>query len=286
MIPQTQHLYQTVDFLTSLRPFRTYDQPLILARVVDYIQDYFLNAGLLVELQKWQVHGQEYVNVIAYYNPGKDSRLVVGAHYDVCGDQPGADDNASAVAGLLETARQLSLHQPQLDYTIELVAYCLEEPPYFGTEHMGSFVHARSLFEAAISVKGMICYEMIGYFSDTPGSQSYPIPEMYEMFPSEGNFIGVVGIDAQSGFVQAMYRHMAACDLISVFPFVFPDGNYLAYLSDQSNYWHFGYNALMINDTSFLRNPNYHQASDTIDTLDFSRMAAVVNSVVYAMLRL
>jgi Zn-dependent M28 family amino/carboxypeptidase len=138
MTPQTQHLFQTVV------PFRTYDEPLILGRVVDYIQDYFLNTGLLVELQKWEAHGQEYVNIIAYYNPGHDSRLVVGAHYDVCGDQSGADDNASAVAGLLETARLLALHQPQLDYTIELVAYCLEEPPFFGTELKGSFTHAKS----------------------------------------------------------------------------------------------------------------------------------------------
>jgi hypothetical protein len=109
---------------------------------------------------------------------------------------------------------------------------------------------------------------------------------MYELFPSEGNFIGVVGIDSYSDFVQSVYCHMAASELISVFPFVFPDVNSLAHLSDQSNYWRFGYNALMINDTSFLRNPHYHQKSDTIDTLDFTRMAAVVNSVFYALVRL
>ena len=286
MIPQTQHLYQTVDFLTSLRPFRTYDEPLILARVVDYIQDYFLNAGLLVELQKWDVHGQEYVNVIAYYNPGKDSRLVVGAHYDVCGDQPGADDNASGVAGLLETARLLALHQPQMDYTIELVAYCLEEPPFFGTIYMGSFVHAQSLYDARIEVKGMICFDMIGYFSDLPGSQSYPLSEMKNHYPTTGNFIGVVGTDAEMGFVQEVYLHMAESALIPVYPFLFPEGEFRAYLSDHSSYWQFGYNALMINDTAFLRNPHYHQTSDTIDTLDFTRMAAVVNSVLYAMVRL
>jgi hypothetical protein len=84
-------------------------------------------------------------------------------------------------------------------------------------------------------VNGLICFEMIGYFSDAPGSQSYPIPGMYELFPSEGNFIGVVGIDSYSDFAQAVYRHMAASELISVFPFVFPDVNYLSHLSDPSN---------------------------------------------------
>jgi hypothetical protein len=166
------------------------------------------------------------------------------------------------------------------------VAYCLEEPPFFGTEHMGSFIHAKSLFDAKIDVLGMICFEMIGYFSDLPGSQAYPMSEMESYLPSVGNFIGVVGIESYGEFVETVYQLMNERNLISVIPFLFEEDVYAAYLSDHSNYWQFGYNALMINDTSFLRNPNYHKTSDTIDTLDFVRMAAVVNSVYHAIIRL
>src|SRR5207342_1395907 len=135
-----------------------------------------------------------YSNIIASYNPKATKRLIVGAHYDVCGNQPGADDNASAVAGLLETARLLGENKPEIDYQIDLVAYCLEEPPFFSTQHMGSFVHAKSLHENKIDVIGMICYEMIGYFSDQPNSQPFPAPELAKIFPSTANFIIVVGI--------------------------------------------------------------------------------------------
>ena len=103
-----------------------------------------------------------------------NQRLIVGAHYDVCMDTPGADDNASAVAGMIETARLLIDENPQLDYCVEFVAYANEEPPFFGSDKMGSYIHAHSLNENHIDVLGMICYEMIGYFSDEPGSQEIP----------------------------------------------------------------------------------------------------------------
>jgi Zn-dependent M28 family amino/carboxypeptidase len=99
--------------------------------------------------------------------------IVIGAHYDVCQEQEGADDNASGVVGLLELARLLK--NEKLKYKIELVAYTLEEPPFFRTEYMGSFIHAQSLQQAKTDVLGMICLEMIAYFSDKKGSQEYPI---------------------------------------------------------------------------------------------------------------
>ena len=138
--------------------------------MVDYIKNEFEQAGLEVQYQKWIAAGNEYTNVIGVYNGHKSKRLIVGAHYDVCGEQPGADDNASAVAGLLESARLIGENKPDLDYAIEFVAYCLEEPPFFGTTEMGSYVHAKSLFDNNVDVIGMICYEMIGYFSDEPNS--------------------------------------------------------------------------------------------------------------------
>jgi len=141
-----------------LRPFLNFQNLDSLEKVTQYIIREFSDIGFDFEEQKWNAAGNEYVNVIASYNKHKTKRLIVGAHYDVCGDQPGADDNASAVAGLLETARMVAENKPDLDYRIDFVAYCLEEPPFFGTPDMGSFVHAKSLHDQQIDVIGMICF--------------------------------------------------------------------------------------------------------------------------------
>jgi len=157
------------------------------------------------------------------------------------------------------------------------VAYCLEEPPFFGTQEMGSFVHAKSLHDNDVDVLGMICFEMIGYFSDEPNSQPFPSEELAKIYPSKANFLIVVGIEAYTGFNQKVKSLMSENAEIDVQVVSFPTKEGLAGLSDQRNYWHFGYQALMINDTSFIRNPNYHQTSDTIETLDFEKMTEVVN---------
>jgi Zn-dependent M28 family amino/carboxypeptidase len=202
----------------------------------------------------------------------------VGAHYDVCGEQPGADDNASAVAGLLELVRMVHQRQPLLDYRIDFVAYCLEEPPFFGTASMGSYIHARSLNDSGVKVMGMISLEMIGYFSDQPNSQPFPSPELAQRYPSTANFIIVVGIKKYEAFNEKVHKAMANGAGIDVQLIHFPAEDSLAGLSDQRNYWKFNYPALMINDTAFVRNPNYHTRNDTIDTLDFVKMAEVVNA--------
>ncbi len=275
---QKERTFSDVEFLTGLRPYRNYQNLESLEKVCDYIKAEFTKAGLQPEEQKWIADGNEYKNIIASYNKGKKRRLIVGAHYDVCGDQPGADDNASAVAGLLETARLIAETQPDLDYQIDFVAYCLEEPPFFGTTEMGSYVHAKSLHDANVDVIGMICFEMIGYFSDEPNSQPFPSPELAALFPHVANFIVVVGIEEFKNFNQKVHQLMSDKSEIDVQVISFPKSNSLAGLSDQRNYWNFGYNALMINDTSFVRNPNYHQNSDTIETLDFVKMGFVIDS--------
>lgn len=283
-----KELYRHVAFLTSLMPARNYLHAASLEKVCTYLKSEFEKAGAKPEEQAWTADGREYKNIIASYNRHKSSRLVVGAHYDVCGEQPGADDNASAVAGLLETARAVFEQKPELDYRIDFVAYCLEEPPFFGTKGMGSYVHAKSLHDEGAEVMGMICYEMIGYFSDEPHSQNFPVPELAKIYPATGNFIIVVGIEAHKAFNEKVHRLMQQGANIDVQVISFPPGFGAEYasLSDQRNYWHFGYPALMINDTSFLRNPHYHQATDTIDTLDFEKMAAVVNSAYRAITQL
>jgi Zn-dependent M28 family amino/carboxypeptidase len=281
-----ENLYRDVEFLTSLRPYRNYQQLESLNRVAQYIRQVFEELGLAVREQTWTVDGQSYTNVIGVYNESKPEVLVVGAHYDVCGDQPGADDNASAVAGLLESARLVSKQKPKLDYSIEFVAYCLEEPPFFGTKQMGSYIHAASLFDAKAAVLGMICYEMIGYFSDESDSQRYPSEDLAARYPSTANFIIVVGIEPHREFTTRVHRLMAEKARIDVQVIHFPAehaNSGLAGLSDQRNYWTFGYPALMINDTSFIRNPHYHERSDTIDTLDFVNMAAVVTAAYRAL---
>jgi len=269
-------LYRDVNFLTSIRPFRNYLNLKSLGKVSKYISDEFVSCGFECEEQKWEAEGNEYKNIIASWQKKKKRRLIVGAHYDVAGDQPGADDNASAVAGLLETARMISENQPELDYGIDFVAYCLEEAPFFTTKEMGSYIHAKSLLDGRADVVGMICYEMIGYFSDEPGSQTFPVPELAAISPDTGNYIVVVGIEQCKEFSQTIHSLMSEKSGINVEKIVFPDSNGLAGRSDQRNYWELGYKAVMISDTSFLRNPNYHKISDTIETLDFDKMKEVV----------
>jgi Zn-dependent M28 family amino/carboxypeptidase len=204
----------------------------------------------------------------------------------VCGEQPGADDNASAVAGMLETARLLHEQRPKLRYRIDFVGYPNEEPPYFAGEYMGSAVHAKSLHEAGVQVRAMLCYEMIGYFSDAPNSQNFPDERLAKLYPHTGNFIIVVGRDGQEAFTQQVQQLMQQNSSIDVQRINLPAGAPLAGLSDHRNYWRYGYNAVMIDDTSFLRNPNYHETSDTIETLDLPRMAEVVKGAFAAVVAL
>jgi Zn-dependent M28 family amino/carboxypeptidase len=274
----TERLYMDVEFLTSITPARNFSNLKALKKAYSYIEEELTKAGAKPLLQTWLVHGNEYTNVIASYNEDKAKRLIVGAHYDVCGDQPGADDNASAVAGLLELVRLIFEQQPEIEYRIDFVAYCLEEPPFFGSDKMGSYVHAKSLHDKEVEVIGMISLEMIGYFSDAPNSQPYPTAELARLYPDKANFIIVVGSEKYASFNNHVHTLMSTGSGIDVQVINFPLGEGLAGLSDQSSYWKFGYNALMINDTAFIRNPNYHMKSDTIDTLDFAKMTEVINS--------
>ena len=126
-----ERLYKDVKFLTELRPYRNYQNLGSLEKVCQYLKKELTQFGYNCSEQVWKVNGNEYKNIIASYQNDEPKRLIIGAHYDVCGDQPGADDNASAVAGLLETARLLSENSPRLNYGVDFVAYSLEEPPFF-----------------------------------------------------------------------------------------------------------------------------------------------------------
>jgi Zn-dependent M28 family amino/carboxypeptidase len=213
-----------------------------------------------------------------------DDVVVVGAHYDAFGPAVGADDNASGVAGLLELAPRLK--DAHGSARIELVAYTLEEPPYFRTRSMGSRVHAAALQKSGAKVRAMVCLEMIGFFSDEDGSQRYPLPGLGLLYPSRGDFIALVGCLGEAGLVRTIKRAMAqACDLpvrsINAPRFV-PGIDF----SDHLNYWDAGFDAVMVTDTAFYRNANYHKASDTLETLDYERMAKVVEGVRAAVVEL
>ena len=268
-------LYQHVKFLTELRPFRNHRNRDSLDQVCDYLQQAFGQYGLENEEQPYMVNGLAYRNVIATYNSAKQRRLIVGAHYDVCGDQPGADDNASAVAGLLESARLVADSKPDLDYRIDFVAYSLEEPPYYGTQDMGSYVHANSIKNVKEDLIGMINFEMIGFFSDQ--DQYYPVPELAAVYPKKADFIAVVGKHEYHDFNQQIFHLMKTNAKIDIQLIDDPMVEDLAGMSDQQSYWKFDIPALMVNDTSFLRNPHYHRMSDDIDTLNFDRMQEVVS---------
>lgn len=286
----TQNLRGHVSFLTSLSPARNYRNVQSLNKAAAYIYDKLTALSFdQLEYQEFSVSsGTIYKNVSALMKGSNTNRIIIGAHYDVWDDQPGADDNASAIAGLLETARLLNNYRKEnkLNHTLEFVAYCLEEPPFFATDEMGSAVHARQIKKDNIPLKLMICYEMIGYFSDKPGSQGFPHPSLKSMFPDKGNFIIVGGHSSKPAVAHHFAELMQKACTIPVYPVasVITDGPVA--LSDHRSYWQLGFPAVMINDTSFLRNPHYHEKTDTIDTLDFEKMAEVVNGVTGAIISL
>jgi hypothetical protein len=288
LIPaQKARLYQDVKFLTEIQPARNSKNLASLAKTVDYIRQEFEKLTPNIEIQNYQTpDGNTYQNVIASFGPDTPSRIVIGAHYDVCGDQAGADDNASAVAGLLEIARLIAEKKPALKQRIDFVAYSLEEPPYFRTEYMGSAVHAQSLKKQNVALKAMICLEMIGYFTDKPNSQEYPVSALKAIYPSQGDFIAVVGKIGQDSLVKQVKTKMLEAGNIQVYSINAPAWLTGIDFSDHRSYWAAGYPAVMITDTSFFRNHHYHQTSDTIETLDFDRMTEVVKGVYWALVNL
>ena len=255
-----------------------------LDRVAAYIKSELSQTGASVSEQPYRVQGKSYQNVIAQFGPESAERIIVGAHYDTAGPLPGADDNASGVAGLIELGRLLG--KQQLPLRVELVAFSLEEPPYFGTTGMGSSVHAGLLSQQNVEVRAMLSLEMIGYFSDAPGSQHFPIGVFQALYPATGNYITVVGRLSDGLLVRRTKFAMRQAAPLPVYSINAPRFVPGIDFSDQLNYWHAGYGAVMITDTAFYRNLNYHTAHDTAEKLDYQRMAMVVEGVYAAVTEL
>lgn len=263
---------------------RDFEHPENLDRAAAYMAAELERAGAVVSEHSYEVGGRTYRNVLARFGPESGERIVVGAHYDVCMPLPGADDNASGVAGLLELARLLAAQRPTV--TVELVGFTLEEPPFFRTEHMGSFVHAASLRRAGVPLRGMLALEMIGFFTSAPDSQAYPAPLLSYLYPKTGHFIALVGTLGQGGFTRIIKKAFASGTALDVRSLNGPRFLRGVDFSDHQSYWKHGFPALMVTDTAFLRNPNYHTRDDVWTSLDFGAMAQVVNGVHAAVLGL
>ncbi len=254
----------------------------------DYIKNIWKDLGLKVKENAFIVNNddygvtglgiQEFRNLSISFGPEKGERFIIGAHYDVFGNQPGADDNASGVAGLLELARLMKENNVKPKIPIDLVAYTLEENPY---SLLGSRVHAAELKKTRTRVKGMISLEMIGYYSSDPNSQSLPLKLMSLIYPTVGNFICIAGYGNSFSLTRRVSTSIRNHGGIPSHRLWVPFSCLVSDLrrSDHASFSDLGFPACIVTDTSFMRNKNYHTIFDRPETLDFTKMAQVVDGV-------
>ncbi len=252
----------------------------------EYIRAGLERAGFVVREARTGESGLPCVNLLTDPLPARPELplFIIGAHYDSVTTSRGADDNASAVAALLELAARV---RPLLDTAtacrLQLVAYDLEE---YGM--IGSLLHAEGLKRAGEAVRGMISLEMLGYTDPQPGSQRIPEP-IRHLYPDVGDFIGVCGNDDSLALLQAVAEGMKTVPGLPVQCLAVPERGLAIMdvrLSDHSSFWDAGFPALMVTDTSFYRNPHYHQPTDTPDTLDYPFLAKVTAGVCAAVGRM
>jgi len=224
------------------------------------------------DVQFWQdAKGTEFRNFSCIIEGESTKKIIIGAHYDTFEETPGADDNASSVAVLL-CLGELLRKEKNLPFTVELVFYACEEPPFFGTEGMGSFHHARMCDK--YNTEMMICLEMVGFFSDEKGSQDYPFYPLRWLYGTKANYLMLVSNINSVGKLSKFIKSIKSSSL-SYKRFISPFKSYGMDWSDHRNYWFRNVPAIMITNTSIFRNKNYHQISDTADTLDYERMSVL-----------
>lgn len=245
-----------------------------LERTADYIRQYLLQQEYVVSEDTYEGNGRTFrVLYTMLQGTGHPTEpFVVGAHYDTVDGSPGADDNASGVATVLELARTMKNSEPARP--IIFAFFPNEEPPYFQTKDMGSLVFAKEFHHGISKFAGMIAVEAIGYYSDQPGSQKYPIA-ISSFYPKQGNFIGFVG-DTNSR--ELLKKAIAEFRLSTHFPSEgasVPTSIEGVGWSDHWSFWQVGVPAIMVTDTAPFRYPFYHRAEDTPDKLDFDKMARV-----------
>lgn len=256
---------------------RNVGRPAGLSRAADYVEQGLARTGLPVGVQAYAVQGVLCKNfeVELRGRERPDEIVIVGAHYDSAPGTPGADDNASGTAAVLELAARFRRLAAPHARTLRLVAFVNEEPPHFQTPDMGSWRYAKRSRERGEKIVAMLSLETIGYYSDAEGSQKYP-PPLGFFYPSRGDFIGFVGNPGSRELVRSAlgtFRSSARFPSEgAAVPGVLPGVGW----SDHWAFWQEGYPAIMVTDTAPFRNPHYHQASDTPERMDFARMTRVV----------
>ncbi|HQX53905.1 MAG TPA: M28 family metallopeptidase [Planctomycetaceae bacterium] len=278
-----------VDRLAGLIGPRTLKRPKTIEATIGYIRGQWNDMGYSVAEETYDAIGDIATNLIVERPDTKrsDEIILLGAHYDTVSTTPGADDNASAIAVLLEVSRLLKDHVGSR--TMRYVAFACEEPPYFNFDSMGSQHNAREARKRGDKIIGMLCLEMVGYFRDEVGSQAVPptIPKfLHRFFPQRGNFLAAVGNLSSWKLAWSFRRGFKRGTRLPLLSLVLPERVNEIRLSDNSSYWDQGYPALMLTDTSYLRNPHYHMASDLPETLDYQRMTLVTEGVAAAIKRL
>jgi Zn-dependent M28 family amino/carboxypeptidase len=244
-----------------------------LARAADYIESQLVRCGYAPVRQNYKAFGRTVPNIIAKKSGSRSETIVIGAHYDTVPGSPGADDNASAVAGLLELARLMAKSSCRL--SLIFVAFVNEESPAFGTENMGSMQYAEHLKKEKKDIRFMISLEMIGYFRKDR-SQRYPVGLMRSFYPKTADFIAIVGDINSSRHVYWLAKCIQRFGGLKTAALAAPRHFGGIDRSDQLAFWHHGFKAVMITDTANYRNPNYHRETDTVETLDFDMSARVV----------
>ncbi len=254
-----------------------------LAEAADYIEQVWRTQGDAVNRQTYKVQGVECAN-LEVVRPGSTKSneiIVVGAHYDSVAGSPGANDNASGVAALLELSRLLTGGSPggSPSRTIRFVAFVNEEPPWFQTGQMGSQVYAKAARARGDDIRAMISLETMGCYSDEPGSQKFPMPVFRMFYPNKGNFIGFV---SNLGSRALLHRAVAAFKAHSDFPVeccaTFGGVPGVGW-SDHDSFWREGYPAFMVTDTAPFRYPHYHEPTDTPDKVDHEKLARVTEGL-------
>jgi Zn-dependent M28 family amino/carboxypeptidase len=274
----SKRLSQHVQYLSETIGERNLSRAGTLEAAADYIKSSLEQAGYSVTAQSYSVRSHRVSNLEAKLvgSESAGGTIIVGAHYDSVHGSPGANDNASGVAAVLELARLFRGFTPRK--TIRFVFFVNEEPPYFQTESMGSVVYAKQLRTDRIAVSAMISLETIGYYSDAPGSQKYPVL-LGLLYPSRGNFIGFVGNPSSRALLRmAIQRFRETTSLPSegvAAPEQWPGVGW----SDHWSFWQENYPAIMVTDTALFRYPYYHSPYDTTNRIDFARMSRVVNGM-------
>jgi Zn-dependent M28 family amino/carboxypeptidase len=270
----THRLQMHVERLAGDIGERNVFAPEALQRAAVYIEDEWGTMGYDVERLEYDVSGIRCANLVTTRKGSARSSeiLLLGAHYDSVIGSPGANDNASGVAALLEIARMFQAVEPVL--TVRFVAFVNEEPPFFWTHKQGSMVYAEAARRRGDDIRLMASLETIGCYSDQPGSQSYP-PLFRLFYPNRGNFIGIVSDFGSRPAMQRLaeaFRAQSDFPLQTVSTFRFIPG---VSWSDHRSFWRHGYPAVMVTDTAFYRYRHYHAPTDTADKLAFPELAQV-----------